>query len=79
MKLYHLEAVLGDKRIEHARLTITKATPIIRTLAADGWAVTLRETGEAKHTPPPAKPQPMSHPWKAGPAVPRYIKRRRTA
>lgn len=75
MKLYQLEASRAGETITHQRLSITKATPIIRTLAADGWAVTVRETGEAKKTPPPPKRQPMSHPWKAKAAVPAYMRK----
>ena len=80
MKLYRLRAARGaESAIEHDRLSMTKAVLIARRLLMDGYMVTMYQVGEAKHTPPPIRPQPASHPWKAKPSVPQFMRRGRGA
>lgn len=78
MKIYRLLATMADTdhTIEHNRLSMTATLPIARQLLADGYTVTIYCTGEAKHRPPPPRPQPLSHPWKAAPSVVKYARRR---
>lgn len=72
-----MTATLGDKTITHQRFSITKALPVVKILLADGWDVSISCMGDEKRVAPPPKPQPMTHPWKAGPAVVRFARKRR--
>lgn len=75
MKVYSITATRETYSLEHKRISMTKALPIVRELAADGWVVTFTHVGEATRTPPPVSP-PMSHPWKANASVPKFMRRK---
>lgn len=77
MKIYAVAATRGEEVISHKRLSMTKALPIVKILSSDGWSVTVTFVGEEKREPRHLMPQPKSHPWKALPAVPRYMRKGR--
>ena len=78
MNLYSIRATrASDETIEHHRLSMTKALPILRHFVRDGWTATIWQNGEARHQPPPAKRAPANHPWKVNAAVPSFMRSRR--
>lgn len=68
-----------SEAVDRGTVSVTRAISIAKYLLADDWSVTLIPDGEAKHTPPPIRPQPASHPWKAKPSVPQFMRRGRGA